>query len=117
MHDTVAFLGEANVARNQHLAVLQGNVEKWAADHQQKVGSLEQQGQKDQERVARLEEQLDKVQEEIQKVAVAIPLCQTPTMPVPAQPTGRLSISPLFPTAATKPATLGSAIQGLRAPE
>ena len=43
MTDAVAFLGEANVARNQHLAVFQGNVEKWAADHQQKVASLEQQ--------------------------------------------------------------------------
>jgi len=43
MKDAVAFLGEANVARNQHLAVFQGNVEKWAADHQQKVASLGQQ--------------------------------------------------------------------------
>jgi len=34
MKDTAAFLGEANVARNQHLAVFQGNVEKWAADYQ-----------------------------------------------------------------------------------
>jgi len=74
MKEAVAFLGEADVARNQHLAVFQGNVEKWATDHQQKVASLEQQRQKDQERVARLEEQLTKAQEKIRKVAIVIPL-------------------------------------------
>jgi len=41
MKDAVAFLGEAEVARNQHLTLFQGNVEKWAADHQQKVDGLE----------------------------------------------------------------------------
>jgi len=33
MHDAVAFLGEANLARNRHLVEFQGNVEKWAANH------------------------------------------------------------------------------------
>jgi len=43
MHDAVAFLSEANLTSNMHLAEFQGNVEKWAADHQQKVETLEQQ--------------------------------------------------------------------------
>jgi len=41
MKDAMAFLGEADVARNQHLTLFQGIVEKWATDHQQKVDSLE----------------------------------------------------------------------------
>ena len=47
MHDAVAFLSEANLARNVHLMEFQGNVEKWAADHQEKVETLEQQRNKD----------------------------------------------------------------------
>jgi len=91
----MAFLGEANVARNQYLAVFQNNVEKWATDHQQKVASLEQQWQKDQERVARLEEQLAKAQEEIRKMAVVVPLPQTPTRPVPAVNWSTANTTPL----------------------
>ena len=34
MNDALSFLGEANTARNQHLANFQGNVELWAAAHQ-----------------------------------------------------------------------------------
>lgn len=52
MHDVFAFLGEANLARNQHLAVFQGNIEKWAADHQSKVNDLEKAARENQERVA-----------------------------------------------------------------
>jgi len=37
MHDAVAFLSEANLARNVNLMEFQGNREKWAADHQRKV--------------------------------------------------------------------------------
>jgi len=55
MKDAVAFLGEADVARNQHLTLFQGNVEKWATDHQQKVDSLERERRRDQVRMARLE--------------------------------------------------------------
>jgi len=40
MHDAVAFLSEANLTRNIHLMEFQGNVEKWAADHQKKVETL-----------------------------------------------------------------------------
>ena len=66
VNNALAILAEANVARSQHLATFQGNVELWAADHQNKV--------------AYLEEQLRKAQEEIQKVATMIP---TPASPVP----------------------------------
>jgi len=47
MHDAVAFLSEANLTRNTHLMEFQGNVEKWAADHQQKVETLEKQRNED----------------------------------------------------------------------
>jgi len=47
MHDAVAFLSEANLARNIHLMEFQGNVEKWAADHQRKVEMLKQQRKED----------------------------------------------------------------------
>jgi len=58
MHDAVAFLSEANLARNVHLMEFQGNVEKWAADHQQKVETLEQQRNEDRDRMASLEQWL-----------------------------------------------------------
>lgn len=67
--------------------------------------------------MARLEEQLTSTQEDIQKVAVVIPLPQTPTKPVPVQPTGRPPVLPLFPKATTEPAKASSAIPGLRTPE
>ena len=86
MKDAVAFPGEADVARNQHLTLFQGNVEKWATDHQQKVDGLERERQRDQVRMARLERQLAEAQEEIRKVAVAVPLPQTPTNQSPGAP-------------------------------
>lgn len=55
MHDAVTFLGEANLARNHHLAVFQGNVEKWAANHQSKVDDLEKGRKEDRKRLAKLE--------------------------------------------------------------
>jgi len=63
--------------------------------------------------VARLEEKLAKAQEEIRKVAIVIPLPQTPTRLIPAQPTSCLSILPLFPKAMAEPAMAGIAIPGL----
>jgi len=47
MHDAVAFLWEANLARNVHLMEFKGNIEKWSADHQKKVETLEQQRKED----------------------------------------------------------------------
>jgi len=58
MHVVVAFLSEANLSRNVHLMEFQGNVEKWAADHQKKVETLEQQRNEDRDRMASLEQQL-----------------------------------------------------------
>jgi len=58
MHDAVAFLSEANLARNVHLMEFQGNMEKWAADHQKKVETLAQQRNEDQDRMAGLEQRL-----------------------------------------------------------
>jgi len=41
VNDALSFLAEANAARNQHLANFQGNVEIWAAAHQNRVAALE----------------------------------------------------------------------------
>ena len=78
MHDAVAFLGEANLARNRHLAEFQGNVEKWEANYQQKVETLEQQRAEDQTQVASLEQQLARAQDEIQRMATIVPLPASP---------------------------------------
>jgi len=55
VNDVLSFLAEANAARNQHLANFQGNVELWAAAHQNWVSSLEN--------------QLREVRAEIQRIA------------------------------------------------
>jgi len=70
VNNALFFLAEANTARNQHLADFQGNVELWAAAHQN--------------RVATLENQLQEARAEIQHIATRIPLPATP--PVPAGP-------------------------------
>ena len=77
MHDAVAFLSEANFARNVHLMEFQGNVEKWAADHQQKVETSERQRNEDRQRMAGLEQQLARAQDELLRVATAVPLPAT----------------------------------------
>jgi hypothetical protein len=69
INDALAFLGEANTARNQHLAAFQGNVEVWAANHQK--------------RVATLESQLQEARGQIQRLATRIPLPRTPSPPPP----------------------------------
>jgi len=70
VNDALSFLAEANTARNQHLANFQGNVELWAAAHQNRVSTLEN--------------QLREARAEIQRIATRIPLPATP--PVPAGP-------------------------------
>jgi len=79
IHDAVAFLSEANLTRNTHLMEFQGNVEKWATDHQQKVETLEQQRNEDQQQMARLEQWLTQAQDKLLRVATAVPLPATPT--------------------------------------
>jgi len=70
VNDVLSFLAEANTARNQHLANFQGNVELWAAAHQNRVSTLEN--------------QLREARVEIQRIATRIPLPAMP--PVPAGP-------------------------------
>jgi len=102
MHDVVAFLSEANLAQNVHLMEFQGNVEKWAADHQKKVETLERQRNEDQDRMASLKQQLAQAQDELLQVATAVPLPATlagRTRPTPspgALPTRLMLGSPLF---------------------
>jgi len=86
MHDAVALLSEANLTRNTHLMEFQGIVEKWAADHQQKVETLERQRDKDQRRMAGLEQQLTQVQDELLRVATAVPLPTTPRTQAQSKP-------------------------------
>jgi len=78
MHDAVAFLLEANLARNVHLMEFQDNIEKWAADHQEKVETLEQQQNEDRDRMASLEQWLARAQGELLRVATTVPLPTTP---------------------------------------
>jgi len=97
MHDAVAFLSEGNLARNTHLAEFQGNVEKWAAIHQQKVEVRERQGNEDHKRMAELEQQLARAWEELTRVATTVPLPASPPRPVqPRAPTGLTLGSPLL---------------------
>jgi len=102
MHNAVAFLSEANLARNVHLMEFQGNLEKWAADHQKKVETLERQRSEDQDRMAGLEQRLAQAQDELLRVATAVPLLATPaerTRPTPspgAPPTRLMLGSPLL---------------------
>jgi len=87
MHDVVAFLSEANLARNVHLMEFQDNVEKWAADHQKKVETREQQRNEDRDRMASLEQRLARAQDELLRVATTVPLPATPagrTRPTPS---------------------------------
>jgi len=70
VNDALAFLGEANTARNQHLATFQGNVELWATHHQQKVAELQQ--------------ELQQARNDIQRLAIRVPL--PPASPSPPPP-------------------------------
>jgi len=98
VNDALFFLAEANTARNQHLANFQGNVELWAAAHQN--------------RVATLENQLQEARAEIQHIATRIPLPAMP--PVSAgPPTCRSPIRQTSTSAppAHSPPVLGSSLQ------
>jgi len=102
VNDALSFLVEANTARNQHLANFQGNVDLWAAAHQ--------------ERVATLEKQLREARMEIKQVATRIPLPATPIRRPSSTglPAWR---SPIHPTSSSAPSvpplqpTLGSPLR------
>ena len=99
VNDALAFLTEANTARSEHLVRFQGNIETWAANHQDQVDFLQK--------------QLREAQEEIRKVAARIPLPESPRQ------------APLFPRPTTpqpwrspvRPSTssLADALQQLKA--
>jgi len=90
MHDAVAFLSEVNLARNTHLVEFQGNVEKWAADRQQKVEAHERQGNEDRRRMTDLERQLANARDELTRVATTVTLPATPPEPTrPRHPAAR----------------------------
>jgi len=97
VNDALAFLGEANTARNQHLATFQGNVELWAAHHQQKVAELQQ--------------ELRQARDDIQRLAVRIPLPPVspspPPPPLPPLPVQRTPAqqwrSPVHPSSTSEP--------------
>jgi len=79
--DSVAFLAEANVARSQHLANFQGNVELWVAEHQKRADEQQRQ-------VAQLEHQLQEAREEsrkqaeaLQRLAAQVAVPETPPRP------------------------------------
>ena len=95
VNDALAFLNEANTTRSQHLATFQENVELWAADHQIKMGKME--------------EELRRARDEIRRIDTQIPLPGSPRprtlTPKPLQ----LLSSPARPSstsALTAPATL-----------
>jgi len=84
LNDSISFLAEANVARSQHLANFQGNVELWAEEHQKRADEQQQ-------RVEYLEQQLQEAREEarrqaeaLQLLATRIPVPETPRPPAPA---------------------------------
>ena len=92
VNDALAFLAEANVARSQHLATFQGNIELWAADHQRKV--------------AQVEEELRQARNEIRRIATRIPLPSSLQRRHPSPELLQLWRSPARPssTRATVPA-------------
>jgi len=98
VNNALSFLVEANTARNQHLANFQGNLELWAATHQN--------------RVATLENQLREARAEIQHIATRIPLPATPPVPVgpPAWRSPIWQTSTIAPSAHSPPA-LGSPLR------
>jgi hypothetical protein len=64
INDALALQAEANLARSEHLATFQGNVELWASAHQHKVAALEQ--------------ELRKAQDQIRRIATQVPVPGTP---------------------------------------
>jgi hypothetical protein len=64
VNDALALQAEANLARSEHLATFQGNVELWANEHQRKIGTLEQ--------------ELRKAQDQIRRIATQVPVPETP---------------------------------------
>jgi len=71
LNDSISFLAEANVARSQHLANFQGNVEIWANEHQNRVEFLE-------ERLLDARQETRRQADALQQLAAQIQIPKTP---------------------------------------
>jgi len=115
LNDSISFLAEANVARSQHLANFQGNVELWAEEHQKRAD-------KQQQRVEYLEHQLQEAREEarrqaeaLQLLAARIPAPETPRPPAPASESPPPEPAPWRSPVRATTSSLADALQQLRA--
>jgi len=115
LNDSISFLAEANVARSQHLANFQGNVELWAEEHQKRADEQQQ-------RVEYLERQLQEAREEarrqaeaLQLLAARIPVPETPRPPAPASESPPPEPTPWRSPVRATTSSLADALQQLRA--
>jgi len=115
LNDSISFLAEANVARSQHLANFQGNVELWAEEHQKRADEQWQ-------RVEYLEHQLQEAREEarrqaeaLQLLATRIPVPETPRPPAPASESPPPEPTPWRSPVRATTSSLADALQQLRA--
>jgi len=115
LNDSISFLAEANVARSQHLANFQGNVELWAEEHQKRADEQQQ-------RVEYLEHQLQEAREEarrqaeaLQLLAARIPVPETPRPPAPASESPPPEPTPWRSPVRATTSSLADALQQLRA--
>jgi len=115
LNDSISFLAEANVARSQHLANFQGNVELWAEEHQKRTDQQQQ-------RVEYLEHQLQEAREEarrqaeaLQLLATRIPAPETPQPPAPVPESPLPEPAPWRSLVRATMSSLADALQQLRA--
>jgi len=112
LNDSISFLAEANVARSQHLANFQGNVELWAEEHQKRADEQQQQ-------VEYLERQLQEAREEARQQAEALQLLAAripaPETPAPASQSPPPEPAPWRSPVRATTSSLADALQQLRA--
>jgi len=108
LNDSISFLAEANIARSQHLANFQGNVELWAEEHQKRVEYLEGQ-------LLEARQETQRQAAVLQQLAAQIRIPETPLPP--AQASGRSTPDPEAWRSPAPPSTssLASTLQQLRA--
>jgi len=112
LNNSISFLAEANVARSQHLANFQGNVELWAEEHQKRADEQQQ-------RVEYLEHQLQEAREEARQQAEALQLLAAripaPETPAPASQSPPPEPAPWRSPVRATTSSLADALQQLRA--
>jgi len=106
LNDSISFLAEANIARSQHLANFQGNVEVWAEEHQKRIDYLEQQ-------LVEARQETQRQAETLQQLAAQIRTPETPLRETSRQATPEPAAwrSPARPSTSS----LASALRQLRA--